>query len=90
MPEFSLEEVEARYDWAVERVGLEAALAQSDLPAIQRLCCSLAGLLGVVGPHQARVQPELYLAFVMLLMRGNISLASRPLWNKMMKQKVDR
>ena len=77
LPTFDYEEVEARYDWALARVALESALSHLDLRCIADLCLKLGDLVNVVGPHQAKVLPELYLSYSYLALYGNQSLNFR-------------
>jgi len=86
LPNFTFEEVEARYDWAVERVALESALSHMDVPCIKKICEHLGQIVNVQGPHQVTVQPELYLSYAYLFLFCNKSLAFQPLYNKVMEQ----
>ena len=92
LPGFEYEEVEARYDWAVARVALESALSHLDVECIRELCLSLARLVNVTGPHQAKVHPELYLAYSVLFLHGNKSVSfrkySEALLDKMERERV--
>ena len=74
LPGFCYEDVEARYDWAVQRVALESALTHLDVKCIHDICHSLGNLVNVSGPHQATVMPEMYLAYSYMYLCGNDSL----------------
>ena len=52
LPGFSYEEVEERYDWAVQRVALESALAHTDVETVRNICLELDSLVKVTSPHQ--------------------------------------
>ena len=77
LPTFDYEDVEARYDWALARVALESALSHLDVKCIADLCLKLGNLVNVVGPHQAKVLPELYLSYSYLALYGNQSVSFR-------------
>ena len=77
LPTFDYEDVEARYDWALARVALESALSHLDVKCIADLCLKLGSLVNVVGPHQAKVLPELYLSYSYLALYGNKSVSFR-------------
>ena len=85
LPNFTFEDVEARYDWAVERVALESALSHMDVPCIKKICEHLGQIVNVDGPHQVKVQPELYLSYAYLFLFCNKSVAFQQLYNKVMK-----
>ena len=82
LPGFTYEDVEARYDWAVQRVALESALTHLDVKCIQDICLNLGQLVSVSGPHQATVMPEMYLAYSYLYLNGNDSLKFKSFKNK--------
>lgn len=85
LPNFTFEEVEARYDWAVERVALESALAHKDVPCIKNICEHLGQLINITGPHQAKVHPELYLSYAHMFLFCNKSVNFQELYCKIMK-----
>ena len=85
LPGFTFEEVEARYDWAVERVALESALSHMDVPCIKKLCENLGKNVNVKGPHQAMIQPEQYLSYAHMFLFCNKSLAFQQFYNQVMK-----
>jgi len=85
LPNFTFEDVEARYDWAVERVALESALAHKDVPCIKNICEHLGQLINVTGPHQAKVQPELYLSYAHMFLFCNKAVNFQELYCKVMK-----
>lgn len=85
LPNFTFEEVEARYDWAVERVALESALAHMDVPCIKKICEHLGQIVNVEGPHQVKVQPELYLSYAYMFLYCNKSIGFMEFYNKIMK-----
>ena len=74
LPGFTYEEVEERYDWALQRVALESALAHVDVDCIRDICLNLGTLVSVKPPHQALVLPELYLTYSYLYLDGNSSV----------------
>ena len=82
LPGFTYEDVEDRYDWAVQRVALESALTHVDVTCIRDICTRLGTLVHVSGPHQATVMPEMYLAYSHLYLSGNSSLKFKLLKNK--------
>jgi len=73
LPGFNVEDVEDRYEWAVQRVALESALSHLGVKMIREICLQLAKLVNVKPPHQATVKPELYLSYAVLADEGNIS-----------------
>ena len=89
LPGFDYEDVEERYDWAVARVALESALDHLDVVTVRDLCLSLDRLVRVTGPHQARVQPELYLYYSFLFLHGNKSVSFQR-YSQAMLAKMER
>ena len=83
---FSYEEVEERYDWAVQRVALESALQHHDAECIRDICLNLGNLVNVKPPHQATIMPELYLTYSNLYLEGNSSLAFKQFKRSIVKK----
>jgi len=86
LPSFTFEDVESRYDWAVERVALESALTHMDVACIKKLCEHLGQTVNVPGPHQAKVHPELYLSYAYLAIFCNKSLSFQQFYKKVMNK----
>ena len=64
LPGFSYEEVEERYDWAVQRVALESALAHTDVDTVRNICLELDSLVKVTSPHQVSSNSILHAATI--------------------------
>jgi hypothetical protein len=75
LADFTPAEAEARPEWVVERLALEAAADRLDLAGVEAACHQLARLTSTLHrPHAALVAPESYLALVIMLLKGNRSI----------------